>query len=154
MKRAPPDKPHKKGMRTPQVSNLGRFRCCRGIAKTPIPNKNGYSDIKIANKTCSLHRTIAITFGLPRGPGQYTVNHKTRISDGGTNALDNLEWASQAEQIRHSIATNPDRKSNAAQLSKPVYGRKAGTDDEWIRYNNSCDVLSHVCNTNLFFFFG
>jgi hypothetical protein len=123
-------------LRTPQVSNLGRIRCYRGIAKTPVPLRNGYSQITIAGKRYSLHRIIAITFTLPRQPGQDTVNHKVRIAQGGTNALDNLEWASQARQNRHSYATNPNRKSNASKRGKPVYGRKTGTNDEWIRYEN------------------
>jgi hypothetical protein len=132
-----PTKPRNKGLHTPQVSNLGRFRCCRGIAKTPVPARSGYSRIGISRKVYLLHRIIAITFELPREPGQDTVNHKIPVARGGTNALDNLEWADQAEQNRHSLATNPNRKSNALKLSKPLYGRKAGTDDEWIRYDSA-----------------
>jgi hypothetical protein len=137
MTSTPHVKPRNKGLRTPQVSNLGRFRCAYGIAKTPVAERSGYSRIGIAGKRYALHRIIAITFQLPRTPGQNTVNHKIRIAQGGTNALDNLEWASQAEQNRHSLATNPTRKSNALKQSKPLYGRKAGTDDEWILYDSS-----------------
>jgi hypothetical protein len=132
-----PTKRRNKALHTPQVSNIGRFRCAKGITKTPVPRRDGYSQIKIAGKSYLLHRTIALSFELPHQPGQNTVNHKTGIAVGGTNALDNLEWASQAEQIRHSHATNPTRKSNGPKQSKPLYGRKAGTDDEWILYDGA-----------------
>ena len=81
---------------------------------------------------------MALAFGLPRKPGQNTVNHKV----GKLNHIDNLEWASQAEQIQHSYATH-DRKSSAPRRSKPVRGRKVGTE-AWTAYESASGAAAQL----------
>ena len=116
----------------PQISSLGRYKDSRGVVKTPNRNKDGYRTIQIQNKTYLNHRVVAICFELPRKEGQTQVNHINRVR--GDDWLENLEWATPAENNEHSRATNPDRKSSALKLSKPVKGRKAGSNDEWVSY--------------------
>ena len=116
----------------PQISSLGRYKDSHGIVKTPSRNKDGYRSIRIQKKTYLNHRVVAISFELPRKEGQTQVNHINRVP--GDDWLENLEWATPAENIEHSRATNPDRKSSALKRSKPVKARKAGSNDEWVSY--------------------
>ena len=114
------------------ISSLGRYKDSRGVVKTPSRTKAGYTIIQIQKKNYYTHRVVAIAFGLPRRPGQTQVNHINRVP--GDDKLENLEWATPAENIQHSRATNPDRKSSAPKQSKPVRGRTAGSDEPWTSY--------------------
>ena len=120
-----------------QVSSLGRFRSTQGVVSTPAPRPSGYVHVKIGKKNHAIHRLMAVAFELPRTPEQTTVNHKDGITD--HNLLSNLEWASPAEQVRHSFSTNKNRRSCAPRLSKPVRGRKVG-DAAWTAYDSAEDA--------------
>ena len=113
------------------VSSLGRFKDSRGVVKTPRPNKKGYCRVRINRKNYLIHVLIAKAFNLPRREGQNEVNHKD--GNRSNNRLDNLEWATRRENIRHSYATNKNRRSNAKKRSKPVEARRLGAD-EWVWY--------------------
>jgi hypothetical protein len=121
------------------VSSFGRFRSTNGVVSTPSPRQDGYVSVKIHKKDYYMHRLMAIAFQLVRLPGQDTVNHKV----GKVNHITNLEWASHSEQMQHSHATNTERKSNGPKRSKPVRGRKVGTE-EWTRYENSYDAAKQL----------
>ena len=114
-----------------KVSSLGRFKDTKGVVKTPRPNKKGYCQVMINRKLHYIHVLIAKAFNLPRREGQNEVNHKD--GNPSNNRLDNLEWATPGENIRHSYATNEHRRSNADQTSEPVEGRRLGAD-EWVWY--------------------
>ena len=120
-------KPYENAM----VSSLGRFKDTRGVVKTPRPNKQGYCQVKINGKNYLIHVLIAKAFNLPRREGQNEVNHKD--GNPSNNRLDNLEWATHSENMRHSYATNKNRRSNAKKNSKPVEARRLGAD-EWVAY--------------------
>ena len=49
----------------------------------------------------------------------------------------NLAWATPSENNQHSHDTNADRKSNAHKLSKPVLGRRHGSEGEWVKYDSA-----------------
>ena len=119
------------------VSSLGRFKNTFGVVSTPNPLISGYVRVSIKNKSYSLHRLIAFAFKLPRKEGQTQVNHKD--GNPSNNKLSNLEWTSQSENIRHSYATNTNRKSGAGKRSKPILGRKIGNTD-WTRYDSVMDA--------------
>ena len=123
-------KPYENAM----VSSLGRFKDTTGVVKTPRPNKQGYCPVRINGKFHYIHVLIAKAFNLPRREGQNEVNHKD--GNRSNNSLDNLEWATHSENIRHSYATNKNRRSNAAKRSKPVEARRLGAD-EWVAYASS-----------------
>lgn len=80
---------------------------------------------------------VALAF-CEKGVGCDTVDH----IDGNTknNVASNLEWITQAEQNRRAHALNASRKSSAPKQSKPILGKKAGSDDEWVRYDSACDA--------------
>ena len=121
----------------PQVSNLGRYRTCRGVISTPKPQTSGYVQIIINGKVHQLHRVMAVAFDLPRRDDQDTVDH---IDNNPSNdRLDNLRWANRSEQVRHSYTTNKKRASSAPKRSKPVLGRALGTQ-EWTRYPSTAEA--------------
>ena len=115
----------------PSISSLGRFKDHKGIIKTPWRDKNGYGRIIIQKKLYYTHRVVAIVFGLPRQPGQILINHINRVPE--DDRLENLEWITPSENVRQSHAT-PNRKSNGPKQSKPVRGRRAGSDEPWTLY--------------------
>lgn len=118
----------------PAVSSLGRYRDRNGITKTPRAQKDGYVSVRVNNKTYSLHRLIAFAFLGPPPTPQHTIDHKDMIT--GNNHVDNLEWVTRQEQIKRSYAKNKDRRSHAFKQSKPVKGRKVGSE-EWIGYEST-----------------
>ena len=120
-------KPYENAM----VSSLGRFKDTKGVVKTPRPNKKGYCRVRINRKNYLIHVLIAKAFNLPRREGQNEVNHKD--GNPSNNRLDNLEWATHRENMRHSYATNKNRLSCAKKKSKPVEARRLGAD-EWVAY--------------------
>ena len=117
----------------PQVSSLGRYRSCTGVVFTPRATKSGY--VKIGRYL--RHRVMAIAFNLPRSEGQCTVDHID--GDPSNDRLENLRWLSPSEQVRHSYATNTERRDSGPRMSKPVRGRRVGTS-EWTRYDSAMDA--------------
>jgi len=84
------------------VSDLGRVKSFRGIMKGSL--LNGYHAVSIKNQstgklgTFTVHRLVAITF---LGASDLIVNHKD--GDKLNNNVDNLEYISQQDNVRHAI---------------------------------------------------
>ena len=105
------------------VSNHGRIRNdITGKIRKPVVTKLGYQQIKIVGKMYLLHRLIAIGF-IPNPNNLPEVNHKNGIKT--DNRVENLEWCTKSENIRHAIKTglknmsgskNPDSKLNEKQV--------------------------------------
>ncbi len=120
-----------------QVSNLGSVKSLerwrdnksKGYVqkeKILIQNDrgNGYYKVGLCKdgivKTCSTHRLVAMAF-IPNPENKRTVNHKNAKTI--DNRVENLEWATQQEQINHSWKMglqNPNKgeKSNFSVLKK------------------------------------
>jgi len=96
-----------------QVSNLGRVKSLsrdgvknqfRDIENIMIPNNTRYSRITLCNgiekKQYSVHRLVAIAF-ISNPLNKKTVNH----IDGNknNNSLENLEWNTYSENLKHSF---------------------------------------------------
>ena len=93
-----------------EASSLGRIRSTRsktntrcGLILKPKVSKRKYLDVTLCNngikKSYRVHAVIAVAFLGPRPLGG-TVNHK----DGNkqNNTVDNLEWCSVKDNIRHA----------------------------------------------------
>lgn len=105
---------------TYSISTLGRLR---SEARTPpirgrygIPRRTplimktakrrGYETVVLnkdaKKKTIAIHRLVAIGF-LGERPAGFQVNHKNGIKT--DNRLENLEWCTPSQNVRHAIAT-------------------------------------------------
>ena len=115
------------------VSSLGCFRDTCGIVKRPRPHKGGYAIVSISSKKLSLHRLVATAFLGPAPSRKHTVDHLNM--DTGDNRKENLEWVTPKQQIQRSYKGNTQRLSSAFKKSKPIKGRKLGTQ-EWVLYES------------------
>ena len=124
--------------RPAQVSNLGRVRKADGII-TEGWDSGGYLRVGINGKNHSVHRLVAQAGFIPPPPSEKHehVNHKDGVP--ANNRADNLAWATTPWEIsQHSHDTNAERKSNAPKRkSKPVLGRRRGSEEEWVEYESS-----------------
>ena len=111
-----------------EVSNLGRVKSlprknAKGGLKSPKETKWGYlmcqlwKDGKVKNH--SVHRLVADAF-IPNPEGKQTVNHID--CNKHNNRVDNLEWATQSENVRHSVRLGHYETSGAR--CKPVIQRE------------------------------
>lgn len=111
-----------KGMEWYEVSNSGLVRCCGVIGdnhkmkplllKYRVSN-NGYYQVylhKTATKGRSyfVHRLIAEMF-IPKTNENLVVNHKNGIKT--DNRVENLEWCTQSENVKHSYRMGLQDKS-------------------------------------------
>ena len=120
------------------VSSYGRYRNFRGVVNTPTPARSGYVTVQIAGNHTSMHRAVAEAFGLPgQSAERCQVNHKD--GDRSNNRLENLEWVSAAENVKHSHDTNPQRRQCGPRQSKPVEARRLGTD-KWVRFASTAEA--------------
>lgn len=101
-----------------QISNLGRVR--RHIKKdnkyyirTQYYNTQGYKQITIGKKCYRIHTLVANAFIGNPPTKKHIINHKDGNKE--NNNVNNLEWATHAENIQHAYDTG---------LQKVVYGRK------------------------------
>lgn len=91
-----------------RVSNLGRvYSVKRGIIVSLIKKKSGYYTVNLYKngemRTFLIHRLVACNFienpnNLPQ------INHKD--GDKSNNKVENLEWVSGAENMRHAYENN------------------------------------------------
>ena len=119
------------------VSSFGRYKSSKGVVSTPKPKQSGYVRVGVNGKDHQIHVLMAIAFALPKRDDQDTVDHIN--NDPSCNHLENLRWANQSEQTKHSYATNKNRGSSAQRTSKPVEGREVGAE-EWVPYASSMEA--------------
>ncbi|CAK0839026.1 unnamed protein product, partial [Prorocentrum cordatum] len=125
-----------------EVSSLGRVRSSRAPASWGTLTACGYRSVGISIKGHAkrflVHRIVARSFLIPGPPsGSWVVNHKD--SDRNNNHVDNLEYATPSENLRHSYRNNPRRRTNREALAKPILGRPLG-GDVWQRYPSGADA--------------
>lgn len=93
------------------LKNLATNRIVRWVKSKPAKEsiRGGYSVAAIVNsdgvrKGISRHRLLALTFiPCPGDVSDFTVNHKNGIP--GDDDLDNLEWCSYSDNVKHAYAT-------------------------------------------------
>jgi hypothetical protein len=100
-----------------EVSNLGNTRSLdrilshpskgritkRGGIKKQTPTKRGYKSVTLSklgkSKTLLVHRLVAIAF-IPNTNKKPCINHKDGVKT--NNNVENLEWVTHSENIKHS----------------------------------------------------
>lgn len=96
-----------------EASTFGRIRNIKmKNVLTPFKYKNGYLGIGLRGmygnpqkrKTFKLHYLIAITY-LPNPENKKTINHIDKNRE--NNKLNNLEWSTHKEQMKHQQEINP-----------------------------------------------
>ena len=134
----------KRGMTWPRVSSLGRFQDSHGIIKMPNPHPNGYVQVQVFGSLYLLHGLVARAF-IGKAPPGHTVDHIDL--NRSNNALANLRYRTQAQQIAHSYATNPDRESNAGRLSKAIKATRvddSGVEQEMLYFASQHEAASEL----------
>jgi len=122
-----------KGHTWPQVSSLGRFKSTKGVISTPKPKeKGGQVKVQITGNSYSTAAMILRAYHSPAPTPKHKALHWSL--DNTDNRIENLKWATQKEILAHSRKMNPNHKSSASQLCKPIRGRKVkainGSQDE------------------------
>ena len=107
-----------------EVSDDGRVRNAHtGRKIKQFIGKDGYARTQIAGKSRLVHRVIAKAY-IPEEPEKPFVNHK----DGNkqNNSVDNLEWVTRAENIRHAYINDliPTRRGVRNGRCKLTIGRR------------------------------
>lgn len=87
-----------------QVSNTGKIKSLRfGRERILKPIKRqGYLRVDLISKWFSVHRLVALHF-IPNPENKPEVNHKD--GDKKNNCVDNLEWNTAQENMRHAHDT-------------------------------------------------
>jgi len=121
------------------INDIGLVYSCRkGKYMKNQLDKDGYCVINLRGKDGSvkgvkIHRLVASHF-IPNPENKETVNHKNGIKT--DNSIDNLEWCSIAENIRHAKITglinlkgenNPMSKLKDSQREEILKLRIAGS---------------------------
>lgn len=107
------------------VDELGNVYSVRKNYLKLIPkhNHDGYLRIQLWNhqscKFVGIHRLVAIAF-IPNPDNKPFINHKNGIKS--DNRVENLEWCTQKENIKHSYQMGLSHKNplNFKPLSKPI----------------------------------
>lgn len=104
------------------VSPDGRIFNRLGREMKPHKNKDGYMMVTLCGegyvKQCGVHRIVATAF-IPNPHNKPQVNHLD--TDKTNNAVDNLQWATPSENLKHayehgvkrSYLTHEDRMNGA-----------------------------------------
>ena len=114
-----------------KVSNLGKVKRLFKSGKENVlsgrADKDGYIEVILSKnqkkKTCRLHRLVALAF-IPNPNGKKEVNHKDKNKQ--NNSVDNLEWVTTAENIRHSFA-----------MGRNMYKRAI------VQYTKAMEIVAH-----------
>ena len=139
-----------------QISNLGNVKSLTRNTKNKYKqehflklfiSKNGYKRVELRKykkgKKYCVHRLVALAF-IPNPLNKPQVNHINGIKT--DNRVENLEWATNSENIKHAIKTGLithesiliKSKLGCKKLEKPIIQLKNGI--EIARFNNSYEA--------------
>ncbi len=144
-----------------QVSDMGRLKSfLKEKYGFVLSNKNSKGDYLSVVLKCKgrkpryvrMHRLVAEAF-IYKDNDDLEVNHK----DGNrqNNRMDNLEWVSKSENVRHAIAMRPQMLAGMIhynQKTKPNSLMQFSLDGEFVRcFSNAAEAskASGVCHRNI-----
>lgn len=117
------------------VSSLGRVRLKNGFTYYGSRFQSGYFQTSMRERNGTrrwplVHRLVAAAFiGPSPTPEQCIVNHKD--GNKGNNAVENLEYTTQAENVSHYFARAGGKSTTPKSTAKPVWSRACGREDGW-----------------------
>lgn len=103
-----------------EASNFGEVRrIATGRILAQCDDGHGYRKVTLwhngVQEAVKVHRIVAIAFlGLPEESGM-TVNHKNSVRD--CNLLENLEWVSHADNMKHAWAVGGMLRGSDCQIA-------------------------------------
>ncbi len=139
-----------------KISNKGRvFSLRKNIICKQKLNYRGYPELRLykngLKKHYSIHRLVANAF-IPNNQNKPQVNHRDCIKT--NNKVNNLEWATHFENIKHAVrnklmSREGQRKLNEKDVLYIRKLRKRGMliKDIAINFNISCSAINHIVNS-------
>ena len=117
-----------------QVSSHGRLKSAKGRITRGHQSKSGYVMAQLGPtpfaRGVAVHRLVARAFlGALPSLQCSDVNHKDL--NPSNNCIENLEYATRSENIRHAYA---NRGFDRGVPAKAILGRSHGSEDEWVQY--------------------
>lgn len=97
-----------------EVSNFGRVRnITTGYILKPYRTRGKYLNVRLNNKSYKVHRLVGIAF-MPNPENKPQINHID--SNKQNNNVNNLEWVTPKENIRHSIVAGTHKIPNCKKV--------------------------------------
>jgi len=121
------------------ISSMGRVLNSKGICNWGSVTSAGYRAVHIHGGTHLVHRLVLSSFAESLPSYSWVANHID--GDKQNNTLENLEFATAAQNAEHAVRSN---------LCKPVgpcravLGRTLGSQ-EWTRFPSRTAAAIHVC---------
>lgn len=127
------------GVLVSETGEIGRVDSDGNIAYAKTyDNGNGYSTVRVNGKNEYVHRLVAETFKPERKDAERNeVNH--RDGDKTNNHIDNLEWCTRSENLKHAYAHDLHDPAKAVEAMKKSHSKP-------VRIIETGETFDSVCS--------